>query len=276
MALTATVEPDVRAVRLEYTIPAGGASVTLQRTGPSGTVALLRGYSDAPHAPGLLVARDFEAPIGVPLTYTARTKNGAAAVIDTATTTITLVSEGCADTWLTDLARPINTLKVLIEQLPDLAYATPTGVHDIVGRRTPIVTADIARTPAFELSVLTGSLDERDSARAVLGNGVSVLLRTPPQEGVGNLYFAVTEFHEQRILADGMAPERRFVISGRQVDRPDPVLYAPAAPSTYASVKAAYATYAALKAARASYDAVLYDWSGSTPPDVVPWPPRDV
>lgn len=276
MALTATVEPDVRAVRLEYTIPAGGATVTLQRVGPSGTVAVLRGYMDLPHAPGPLVARDFEAPIGVPLTYTATTKNGAGTVTNTATVTITVTAQGCDDTWLTDLARPINTLRVLIEQLPDLAYAVPASVHDIIGRRTPIVTSDIARTPEFELSVLTETLDERDDARAVLGNGVTVLLRTPPEDGIGNLYFAVTEFHEQRVISAGTVPDRRFVVSGRQVDRPDPVLYAPAPPSTYATVKATYATYAALKAARASYDAVLYDWSGAAPPDVVPWPPVDV
>ena len=77
------------------------------------------------------------------------------------------------------------------------------------------------------------------------------------------------------LSATGPSPDRRFVVSGRQVDRPDPVLYTPAAPATYATVKAAYATYAALKAARGSYDGVLYDYTGAAI-DIVPWPPSDL
>lgn len=276
MALVLSADELVRAVRVEYTVPAGGVRVTFTRRGPSGTPATVRGYDGTPANPGLLNARDYEAPIGVPLRYTATTENASGSVIDTSTATITLDSHGCADTWLTDLARPINTQHTIIEALPELAHDTPTTVHDIIGRRTPVVTSDIARTPAFELSLLTETLEDRDSTRAVLGNGVTVLLRTPPEDGVGNLYFAVLGFSEQRIVANGTVADRRFVISGRQVDRPDPGLYVPSAPATYASVKAAYATYAALLAARATYDAVLYDWSGATPPDVVPWPPVDV
>jgi hypothetical protein len=274
-AVTATAELDVRAIRLEYTAPALTASVRIQRKGPSGTAVTVRGFDSAARGPGLLVARDFEAPIGVPLTYTVTARNSGGTAIDTATVTVTATAQPCPDTWLTDLARPTNTLRVLIEQLPDLAYSTPTTVHDIIGRRTAIVTSDIARTPAFELSVLTETLEQRDATRAVLGNGVTVLLRTPPEDGIGNLYFAVTEFHEQRIVGDGVVPDRRFVVSGRQVDRPDPILYVPQAPGTYATVKAGYATYAALKAARASYDAVLYDYSGAAA-DIVPWPPTDL
>jgi hypothetical protein len=276
MALTATIDHDVNAVRLDYTVPAGAATATLSRVGPSGTPAIVRGHDNTAATPGLLIVRDYEAPIGVALTYTAQSFNAAAAVVDTQTTKITIPSTGCEDTWLTDLAKPTNTLQILIESLPDLEHEQASTVHDIIGRRTPIVTADIAKTPTFELSVLTETLDERDSTRSVLGNGVTVLLRTPPEDGIGNLYFAVTGFHEQRIVTSGTLADRRFVISGRQVDRPDPALWMPAAPSTYATVHARYATYSALKAARATYDAVLYDWSGAAAPDVVPWPPVDV
>jgi hypothetical protein len=149
-------------------------------------------------------------------------------------------------------------------------------VHEIITRRAPIVSSDIAHTPAFELSVLTETLDERDQCRAILANGVPVLLRTPPVDGIGNLYFSVLGFHEQRLVAAGTVPDRRFVISGRQVQRPDPGLYAPLGVATYNHVKATFATYAALKAGRVNYDAVLYDWAGSKPSDIVPWPPDDV
>jgi hypothetical protein len=275
MALTATLEP-ARSVRLDYTVPATGASLTLARTGPSGTPASVRSWENAPVVAGAVIARDFEAPIGVPLTYTATTRNAGGTVIDTATVAITITSQGCEDTWLNDLARTTNTMQVLLEALPELAYPVPASTHEIISRRAPIITSDVALTPAFELSFLTATLDDRDRARAALGNGIPVLLRTPPETGVGNLYFSVTDFREQRIVTQGVVADRRFVVSGRQVQRPDPALYAPAGPAIYATIKAAFATYTALKAGRPNYDAVLYNWSGSGPADVVPWPPVDV
>jgi len=276
MALAATVEPEVKSVRLDYTAPALTVTVTITRSGPSGTPATVRNWLDAPAVPGAVIARDFEAPIGVALHYTATAENAAGAVIDTQTATVTVPSAGCSDTWLNDLARAANSMLVTIESLPDLDHPVPASVHEIITRRSPIVTSDIAHTPAFELSVLTDTLDDRDQCRAILGNGVPVLLRTPPQDGIGNLYFSVLGFHEQRIVADGTLPDRRFVVSGRQVQRPDPGLYAPIGVATYAHVKATFATYTALKAGRTNYDAVLYDWSGSTASDIVPWPPDDV
>lgn len=276
MALTATVEPDARNVRLSYDVPSTGASVTFSRTGPSGTPATVRGWIREPVVPGAVTARDFEAPIGVPLVYTAQPYNSSGGALTPATVTITIPSAGCDDLWLNDLARVTNTLQILIEELAQLEYPVAVTAHEIITRRAPIVASDIAHTPEFELSFLTETLDGRDRARAILGNGVPVLLRTPPDYGVGNLYFSVLGYREQRIVAPGTVPDRRFVVNGRQVERPDPLLYAPLGVATYSHVKATFATYTALKAGRASYDAVLYDWSGSEPSDVVPWPPDDV
>ena len=276
MALTATAEPTVRNVRLDTTIPATGASVTFSRVGPSGTAATVRGWSQAAVVPGAVIARDFEAPIGVPITYTSTVYNASGAVVSTSTATITLASQGCGDTWITDLARAANTMQVALESLPELDFPVPTSVHEIITRRDPIVTSDIAHTPAFELSFLTDTLDERDRAKALLGNGVPVLLRTPPEDGVGNMYFSVLGYREQRIVTLATQAARRFVAQGRQVTRPDPALYVPVGVATYAEVKAMFATYADLKTGRVNYDAVLYDWSGSQASDVVPWPPEDV
>jgi hypothetical protein len=276
MALTATVEPEVKDVRLDYTAPANTATVTFSRVGPSGTAASVRGWQDEPVTPGAVIARDFEAPIGVALTYTVTASNAAGTVLETLTATVTVPSAGCTDTWLNDLARVANSMLVAIESLPDLDHPVPATVHEIITRRSPIVTSDIAHTPGFELSVLTVSLDDRDQARSILGNGVPVLLRTPPEDGIGNLYFSVLGFHEQRVVTRGTIPDRRFVVSGRQVQRPDPGLYAPIGVATYQHVTNTFATYTALKAGRANYDAVLYDWAGSAPSDVVPWPPADI
>jgi hypothetical protein len=276
MALVATIEPEVDNVRLDYTVPAGGTTVTFTRVGPSGISAGVRGWVGAAASPGAVIARDFEVPIGVLVTYTAQTFNSSGGVVDTQTVQVTIPSTGCTGTWLNDLARVTNTLQVEIESLPELDYQMVTSTHEVIDRRDPIVTSDVAHTPEFELSFLTDTLDQRDQARDALGNGVPVLLRTPPDLGIGNLYFAVTDYKEQRIVTSGTMPARVHVVTGRQVQRPDPTLYVPLGVATYAHVKATFATYAALKAGRVNYDAVLYDWAGSEPSDIVPWPPTDV
>jgi hypothetical protein len=146
----------------------------------------------------------------------------------------------------------------------------------VITRRSPIVSSDIAHTPGFELAFLTDTDDQRERAKFTLGNGFPVLLRTPPEDGIGNLYLAVLEYAEQRVVSSGTEPARRWVVQGRQVDRPDPTFFQPTAPVTYTYIKTTFATYAALKAARASYDAMSYDWAGAAPDDVFPWPPDDV
>jgi hypothetical protein len=273
---TAIVEPAYQNVMLTYTVPAAGDQVTLSRTGPSGAAAVVRGWSDqAVAGGGTITARDYEAPIGVPLVYTATTEDGGA-TIDTQTVTITIPSAGCSDTWLNDLARVGNTLHVTLEAIPELAYPVPNTVHEVITRRAPIVTSDVAHTAQLEVSFLTESDDERDRARALLGNGVPVLLRTPPEDGVGNMYLSVLGFKEQRVVTLATIPDRRFVISARHVARPDPSLYVPLAAVLYDDVRDAYATYQELRAERATYDALLYGWGGVEASDVVPWPPDDV
>jgi hypothetical protein len=277
MAFTAVVEPAFQNVRLDYNVPAQAATVTISRTGPSGVTAAVRAWSNQPVTPGVaIIARDWEPPIGVPLVYTVVAKNSAGATLDTQTVTVTVPSAGCYDTWLNDLARVNNTIRVVIEQIPELDYQIPTSTHEVIRRRVPIVTSDVAHTPSLEASVLTATLDERDRARDALGNGVPILLRTPPDLGVGNMYLAVLEFKEQRISTLGAVADRRFVITGRQVDRPDPDLFAPVGGVTYQEVKDTFAAYTDLRAQRANYDAVLYGWGGTEPDDVVPWPPVDV
>jgi hypothetical protein len=125
-----------------------------------------------------------------------------------------------------------NTQRVVLEAFPELDFPVPASVHDVIGRRAPITSSDIAHTPSFDFSFLTESLDDRDRARAALGNGVPVLLRTPPEDGIGNLYLSVLAYKEQRIVGLATTADRRFVVTGRQVDRPDPELYRPVGSST--------------------------------------------
>ena len=277
-ALDATYDPTRAGVVLTATaLPAGTATVTIERTGPSGTAAGVRGAVGAAAEPGVtFITRDYEAPLGLPLTYTLTAYNASGGSLATATDTIELPASALDNPWLVDLAFPLNSQQINVEALRELAYETPSGVHRIVSRRAPVLTSGLTWTPSGELVFVTGDELAHDRARSTLGTGVPVLLRTSPAQGVGNLYFGVTGFVVERASRIAMEDARRFRVQLVQVDRPDPSIYEPLPPNSYALVKAEYASYAALRAAVASYDALANEFPGGGTSPYAPWPAEDV
>lgn len=271
------IDPGLAGVIADVGIPAGAVSLFLSRVADSGVITYVRGANPLTVLPSSSeTVRDFEPPIGVPITYTAVVANATGEQSPAVSAAITLPSGGCSDTWLTDIAAPSNTQRVIIEALAELEYEAASGVHYVLNRRTPIVTSDIARAPSFELSLLTETDGEREKTRAALGNGVPILLRTPPENGIGSVYFIPTDWKEQRIITLATVQDRRFVISCVQVDRPDPILYVPVFTATYAGIRDAYDAYSELDTSRDTYDDVLHDPAGAEAANIVPWPPSDV
>jgi hypothetical protein len=177
-----------------------------------------------------------------------------------------------------DLARPINSIRVTAESLPELTYSVDAGVHYVMGRRAPVMTSLPAHTPSGDLAVLTDDLAAREEARAILGSGYPFLLRTSPDWGIGNMYCGVTGYVEGRIVTPGAAPYRRWRAAIQQVERPDPQVFVPTPPNTWAAVKASFATWAAVLAGALTWDALANTYPAVDPEaqPVVPWPPDDV
>ena len=275
VALAVTPEAAKAAARIEVTgVPAGADTFTVTRTAPSGNKAGVRGAVNAPVSIPTEIVRDWEVPLDIAVTYTVTVYDGAT-VVGTATATFTAAWGECP-AWLVDLARPTNSLPLTIESMDELDFASAVGVHRILNRRAPVLTSLPAWTPSSELNVLTDTLSERDQVRNLLGSGYPFLLRTSPDQGIGNMYLGVTDFVEERFLRPGDAPARRFKVSVIQVERPDPAIFVPTPPNTYANVKATFATYAALLAAVGTYDALLYTFTGIDASPVIPWLPDDV
>jgi len=275
VALAATVDPARLDVRLEVTgIPAGADTYTISRRSPSGNEAAVRGAFNAAVSGTSAIARDWEAPFDVELVYTVTAYDGTT-VLETATATVTVAYGQCA-AWLVDLARPTNSLAVVIQDMHELQFDLANGVHRILNRRAPVMTMLPAWTPSAELAVLTDTLAQRDQVRALWGAGYPFLLRTTPDLGIGNMYLGLTGFVEERILADGRAPERRMRAAVIQVERPDPGLFVPTAPNTYQHVKDTWATYADMLAAVGTYDQLAYIFPGGDASPVIPWLPDDI
>jgi hypothetical protein len=212
---------------------------------------------------------DWEVPLGVELVYYAQADGGP--IAESPPITITDSRD-----WLVDLARPTNSFPVLVEALPELDFEGPVEVHRVLDRRDPVLTTAAMWTPAGTLAVITGTRLERDRAREIIGSGVAFLLRTMPKEGVGNIYLGATAMREQRISRLAIHWDRRFSIDVVQVARPDPALYVPLPPLTYADRSEMFATYADTTATGRSYQDVAYTF----PPDRIDptpgWPPDDV
>jgi hypothetical protein len=274
VALAVTLEEEKLAARLEVSgIPAGTDTLTIERRSPSGTVAGVRGAVDATVTGTTYLVRDYELPLDVTVTYTVTVYDGPTAI--GSASAIFTITYGECEAWLTDLARPTNSLQVMIESLAELTHTVPSGVHRVLDRRSPVVTALVAWTPEAELVVLTDTLAERDQVRALLGTGYPLLVRTAPEQGIGNMFLEATEFVEERLLTLGTAPERRVRVSCVQTERPNPSIYVPLAPNTYANVEATYATYADLEAGVATYDELAYTYPAGVSDPIKPWLPDD-
>jgi len=254
-----------------------GATYTISRAAPSGNTAGVRGHTSQTVSAATVIAHDYEAPLNVSLVYTVTTYDSGGTVVETASAAAFTVTWIDCESWLVDLARPTNSLVLTIQSLDALTFDFAAGVHRVLNRRAPVLTTLPAYTPSGELVVLTDTLPERDQVRDLLGNGYPILIRSPPDQGIGNMYLGVTQFIEERFLTLGVRSERRFRIQTVQVERPDPGLFVPIPPNTYANVKASFATYADLKVAVATYDQLAYTFPpGQEPSPIEPWLPDDV
>jgi len=277
-ALTLVRDPIREAVVATLSgVPVGG-TYTLSRVGPSGTPAGVRGAVAAEWGADPTMVRDWEVPFGVPLTYTATWWDASGAEVAQVSEDYTHPWTDCR-AYLVDLARPTNSLPLVVASFSPLDYEVPSGVIRVLDRRDPVVITLPAWTPDAELVVLCDTLAERDQVRALLGAGYPFLLRTDPAQGIGNLYLGVTDFKEGRPIALGTAPQRQFAIDVVQVRRPDPSVFSPVPPNTYQHVMDTFDTYADLRAGVVNYDALMYAFPavGEVPTQAVrPWLPSDV
>lgn len=265
LALAVTLDSARLATRLEVTgIVAAAETITITRTSGTDDPVGVRGAVRADvSGTTTYITRDYEAPFSVELVYEATVFDAAGAELASATATFEIDYPDSGDPWLVDLARPTNSLPVVVESLRELAYPAATGVHRVLDRRAPILTSLPAWTPTSELVVVTRTSAERDRVRLLLGSGYPLLFRPPPAQAE-TTYFGLTAFTEERVSRFALHIDRRFRVAVVVVDRPDPAIYVPLPPNTYAIVKATYATYAALKATGQTYEQIAYSYPEGT------------
>jgi hypothetical protein len=272
--ITVELDTDRYGAKLAIGLPASSTALTVWRVSTAtGNLAYIRGWQNTPTTAVSLDVFDWEIPLGVEVVY------HASAVVAGADSAVGASSPVVADDdrdWLVDLARPTNTFPITVESLPALSYSGPVGVHRVLDRRDPILTTAALWTPGGTLTFFTGTIEERDRARAILGTGVAILLRTPPDRGVGNLYLGVLNMAEQRVSRLALHDDRRFVVEVVQVARPDPTLYVPLPPLGYDDRLETWPTYQDVVNTGMTYQELAYIFPPGRIDPGPPWPPSDV
>ena len=173
-----------------------GSTITVWRLDPDGGRTLVRGVNgllDAePVLTDVLVIEDYEAPLGVPVSYYAEARDASNIVIATrASATVTLDPGDVQYGWLKDPGNPARNVRVMIEKAPDWQLPISQTVHRVRGASAPIVLSDVRGSLEGDLSVFTQTDDERLALRQLLAQGSVLLWQAAPGMGEEDVYVAV-------------------------------------------------------------------------------------
>ena len=257
--ITATVLPDQAGVRLAIDFSTEGATkVSVGRMDPTGFVSLIRAGDQVLLTAGKASVDDYEAPLDVPVYYTATKTQPAPPPAATANSaTVTIPSSG--RTWLKDPARPSRNMVVpIVTSVQTLTRPSRAGVFPILERSTPIVVTNMRQSPVGAAVFHTLTSAQRTSMVDILSPGSILLLQTDPRFGWNTAYIHVGDVVEARV---GLAtePARQWTLPFTVVDRPEGLAEGYTIAKTWGGVKQAYATWGDLKASGKTWEKLLED-----------------
>lgn len=244
--ITVTAQPSNTPPRVQVTVgcPSGetGTSLTVACTPSGGSSRFVRDAEPVTLAGATTwTGWDYEAPIGVALTYSATLVTNAATYALTGDPVTITGSQA----WLVSPGAPADSLPVTIRDLGEQSYPVAQQVFTPAGRSTPVVVSDAARKAAVSRIVLrTTTLTELSDLLTLLAGTSVMLLSVPSGLGLGQTadYAALGEVTVARPDgAYGSQPMRFVTIPYWVVDRPPG---SAAAVRTWADLMAEAATWA--------------------------------
>ena len=230
--------PVTEKARIRIAVTADGDSVTVTRKHPSGKIVTVRGMDKAPLSGGAFLGYDYEAPIGLAVSYQATAYTDPDTVL--ATSTLDTVTWNTETDWLKDPLEPARNISVLVNDMSEYAYDTPTGIHTVLGRPDPVTVGEVRRAATGTLTLVTLSKEDRDRLHYITASGHVLLFQSSQDSGVGNMYIALTGVTETRVVNLRGQSERLWTIGYQEVASP---VGDGAATPTWAEVVAQYASW---------------------------------
>ena len=220
--------PDVEHARVTLTQRelTAGQLISVWRSGPDGVRHLVRGadglLDQVPITSDILIVEDYEAPLGVPLTYWIETYNATTGALTQRRQTDggTLAVSDRSLMWIKDPGQPQRNLTVQAVTAPDWTRPARQTEHQVRGRKLPVVLSDVRDGLVGEMRVRTRSDEERRALHFALDPDHVMLLQWAPGLGLDDMYVRVGEPVEARVQEYGGDPTRVWTLPVRQVDQP--------------------------------------------------------
>ena len=122
--------------------------------------------------------------------------------------------------WLKDPLEPARNISVLVNDMTEYAYDTPTGIHTVLGRPDPVTVGEVRRAATGTLTLITLSKEDRDRLHYITASGHVLLFQSSQDSGVGNMYIALTGVTETRVVNLRGQSERHWAIGYQEVASP--------------------------------------------------------
>lgn len=225
-----------------------GELATIWRVGPDGGRTLVRGADGlierTPITSDLWVIEDYEAPIGVPVSYYAEftfTDGSAAGFYDTGRV---MLEPGDPNyVWLKDPGNPQRNMQLMVRQGPDWTRPIGQSEHRVRGRRNSVVFSDVRGGLEGELVIATTTDEQRRLLHWLLDTGNTLLWQAVPGMGVDDMYVNIGEVPEARDGGPADDPWREWKLPMRQADMPTAVGVNGSAGRTWQDVLLEFATW---------------------------------
>ncbi|MFE6494121.1 hypothetical protein [Streptomyces sp. NPDC057748] len=257
--LKATLDADYAGVVLSYdgaTLPSAATvrKVRIARRNPDGGLYPVRSADPAWAIAGVGRAYDHEAPLGVPVSWTATPiyADGSTGPASAVALTAPAPTTQDADVWLKHVDTPGLSARVVVTEWPTLSYGSRLDMQTAVGNPFPAVTQDVYDGATSEMAFdAIGPNIER--VRAMLLAGGVFLVQTGPENHRPDMYVVFGDVDEN--LDDVPGGGRTFRASVTEVARPDTVGQPLRMPGW--SIDHVSARFATLDAVTASYARVV-------------------
>ncbi|WP_326742586.1 hypothetical protein [Streptomyces sp. NBC_01768] len=257
--LKATLDEGYAGVVLSVTYtgpsnPAAIRQVRITRRNPDGKQLPVRSADPAWAIGGMGRAYDHEAPLGVPVSWTATPiyVDGTTGPSSTVALTVPAPTWEDADVWLKHVDTPGLSARVVVTEWPTLSYGSRLDMQSAVGNPYPAVTQDVYDGASSEMAFdAIGPNIER--VRTMLLSGGVFLVQTGPGNHRPDQYVVFGDVEEN--LDDVPGGGRTFRTSVTEVARPDTVGQPLRMPGW--DIDRVAARYATLDAVTASYARVV-------------------
>ncbi|MEU1663547.1 hypothetical protein ABZ547_08025 [Streptomyces sparsogenes] len=241
-----------------------GQLLTVYRILPNGSRTLVRGpsglYSQTPITSDEVIIEDYEAPLGVPVSYYIETLTvGSSTPSYQTTSTVTLDPGDRNECWLKDPGQPQRNMKVLVARAPDWQRSIEQAEMRVRGRRNSVILSDVRGGLEGDLTIWTRSDDERDALHWILDSGNILLWQSVPGMGVSDMYVAVGQITEARVTGYAPEPWRAWTLPLQQVDMSTTTGVAGSAGRTWQDVLTTFSTWQDVLDAYATWEDVLFD-----------------